>query len=114
MTARSHNNEINNFIDYITNPTHIWDATKYKSRETVFYVTENERNVFNFTYTYILGTAYMVCNSSPDDDTVEVFYRESQGFQVVTSIGKREISRASFPPHGIEEVKAHINRIANM
>jgi len=49
-----------------------------------------------------------------EGETLEVFYRENQGFQVVTSIGDRERSRASFPPHGTEQVKEHINRIINL
>ncbi|WDS62315.1 hypothetical protein [Pseudomonas phage D6] len=107
-------NELDLFIDYITNPTHIWDPTKYKKDERVFYVTQHEGTIVNFRYTYILGTAYMVGEYGKDEDTVEVFYRDLQGFQVVTSVDGREISRASFPPHGIEQVKQHINRLVDL
>jgi hypothetical protein len=111
---RNKANEINQFVDYITNPTHTWDPSKYKKNERVFYLTQQEKNDFDFVYTYILGTAYMKGTYGKDKDTIEVFYRELQGFQVVTTVDGREASRASFPPHGVAEVKAHLNTLSEM
>jgi len=34
-------NEINKFIDYISNPTNIWDSKKYKQNDSELHISES-------------------------------------------------------------------------
>ena len=106
-------NPFNNFVDYITDNKNIWHPEKYLSDRNISGVTETGVE-FKFTYTYVLGTAYMHGRLGKDFDKIEVFYREQQGFQVVTTFSNGTETRESFTPYATEQVKDLLNRHANL
>lgn len=106
---------IGDYIDYITNPENVWDPSKYLDKRRISGITEQGVEI-QFGYSYVIGNSYMTGmfgKSSPS--TVEVFYRELQGFQIKIKFSNDSFEfHESFTTQNKEKVKDFLLMYANL
>lgn len=105
-------NPFDAFVDYIIDPGNVWDKTKYVNSRRVSGVTEDGAE-FNFSYSYLLGNAYMEGTFGIDADVVILTYVRNQGFQISRKMGTGTEWREGFPPHQHDMVKQTLNIFAS-
>ncbi|QBJ02652.1 hypothetical protein MZD04_gp124 [Pseudomonas phage Psa21] len=102
---------IRSFIEYITDAESVWDPTRYIQGRRLS--DSNAEFEYMLTYSYLLGGAYMTGTFGKEGITVELWFRDTQGFQIAVSLDGKELDRFSYPPHATEEVIQRLEHLAS-
>lgn len=101
--------EIHAMVDYITDPAHKWDPSKYLTRRQVSGVTEKGVE-FSFTYSYQLGTAYLTGVFGSEGQTIDMQYIDGHGFQIYIGGYSTERDPVCHPYHRVQLIKDFFDR----
>lgn len=105
-------NQIDLFVDYVTNSEHVWDPEKYvMSRNVLGKSTEGIE--LQFKYSYVFGGGHMTGLFGKDSDRVEAFYREGYGFKIEFLTAKGSKTQSHFQLHERDIVKELLNHLSN-